>query len=108
MSAAAPLHTVRDNAEAHRFEIDVGNGVAIAEYILRPGRIVFTHTEVPPGHQGQGIGTALIRAGLAYARERGLKVTPICPFFAAYIRAHREEQDLLDPAWREKLGLSPA
>jgi len=97
--------TVRDNVEEHRFEIDLGDGVAIAQYMLRPGRVVFTHTEVPPGHQGQGIGTALIHAGLTYARERGLKVTPICPFFAAYLRAHPEEQDLLDPAWRAKLGL---
>jgi len=97
--------TVRDNVDEHRFEIDVGNGLAIAEYMLRPGRIAFIHTEVPPGHRSAGIGTALIHAGLAYARERGLKVTPICPFFAAYFRAHHEEQDLLDPAWREKLGL---
>jgi len=97
--------TVRDNVEEHRFEIDLGDGVAIAQYMLRPGRVVFTHTEVPPGRQGQGIGTALIHAGLTYARERGLKVTPICPFFAAYLRAHPEEQDLLDPAWRAKLGL---
>lgn len=99
---------VRDNPEEHRFEIDLGDGVAIAQYMLRPGRIVFTHTEVPPGHGGRGIGTALIHAGLGYARERGLKVTPICPFFAAYIRDHPEEQDLLDPAWRRKLGLDRA
>jgi predicted GNAT family acetyltransferase len=50
----------------------------------------------------------LIRAGLAYARKRRLKVVPICPFFANYIREHPEEQDLLDPAWRMKLGLSGA
>jgi hypothetical protein len=31
----------------------------------------------------------------------------MCPFFAAYIRNHPGEQDLLDPAWRIKLGLSP-
>lgn len=99
---------VRDNVEQHRLEVDVGGGVAIAQYMLRPGRIVFTHTEVPAAHRGHGIGTVLIRGGLAHARERGLKVTPICPFFAAYIREHPEEQDLLDPAWRQKLGLSPA
>jgi hypothetical protein len=33
-------------------------------------------------------------------------VIPICPFFAAYFRKHAEELDLLDPSWREKLGLS--
>jgi uncharacterized protein len=97
--------SVRDNIEKHRFEIELSNGVAIAEYLLRPGRIIFTHTEVPPEHEGQGIGTALVRAGLAFARERGLKVAPICPFFAEYLREHVEEQDLLDPAWAKRLGL---
>jgi predicted GNAT family acetyltransferase len=97
---------VRDNPEQHRFEIDLGDGsVAIAEYTLPEGKIVFTHTEVPTGHEGQGVGSALIRFALTSARERGLQVIPICPFFAAYMKKHAEEQDLLDPAWRNVLGL---
>jgi hypothetical protein len=32
-------------------------------------------------------------------------VIPICPFFAAYIKKHDEEQDLLDPSYRNVLGL---
>ncbi|WP_155264306.1 GNAT family N-acetyltransferase [Sphingomonas segetis] len=96
---------VRDNPDRHRFEIDLGDGsLAIAEYTLPRGIIMFTHTEVPAGHEGQGIGTALIRAGLAAARERELRVIPICPFFAAYIKRHAEEQDLLDPAWQRGIS----
>jgi predicted GNAT family acetyltransferase len=100
--ASSPAEwSVRDNPDQHRFEIDLGDGsLAVAEYTLPRGIIMFTHTEVPAGHEGKGIGTALIRAGLAAARERALKVIPICPFFAAYIKRHAEEQDLLDPAWR--------
>ena len=105
-AAAAPAEwTVRDNAERKRFEIDLGDAVAIAEYTLPEGIIMFTHTEVPPEHEGKGIGSALIRAGLKSARERGLKVIPICPFFAAYIQKHAEEQDLLDDVWRRRLGV---
>ncbi len=97
-------YAVRDNAEKHRFEIDLGHGsFAIAEYTLPAGKIMFTHTEVPPAHEGQGIGTVLIRAALKSARERGLKVIPICPFVAAYIKKHAEEQDLLDSAYRKIL-----
>ena len=97
---------VRDNADRHRFEIDLGGGsFAIAEYTLPAGKIMFTHTEVPPEHEGQGIGSALIRAGLAAARERGLKVIPVCPFFAAYMKKHAEVQDLLDDSWRKTLGV---
>jgi predicted GNAT family acetyltransferase len=106
MPDAEPSYSVRDNAEKHRLEIDLGDGsVAFAEYFLRPGRIIFTHTEVPPTHEGQGIGTRLIRYGLKSARGRGLKVVPICPFFTAYIKKHAEEQDLLETAWRRALEL---
>ena len=92
---------VRDNPERHRFEIELGNGeFAFAAYNLLPGAIRFTHTEVPESHGGRGLGTALIKAGLAAARERGLKVIPICPFFRAYLKKHAEEQDIVDPAHR--------
>jgi predicted GNAT family acetyltransferase len=104
MSDANMAYVVRDNAEKDRFEIDLGDGsFAIAEYRLRAGKIIFTHTEVPPAHEGRGIGSLLVRTALASARERGLKVIPICPFFAAYIKKHAEEQDLLDPAYRKIL-----
>ena len=96
---------VSDNEERGRFEIDLGDAVAIAEYTLPNGAIMFTHTEVPPEHEGKGVGSALIRAGLAAARERGLKVSPICPFFAAYMKKHEEVQDLLDDSWRRRFGL---
>jgi predicted GNAT family acetyltransferase len=106
MSNTASPYTVRDNAECHRFEIDLGDGsLAVAEYTLPEGKIMFTHTEVPPAHEGQGIGSALIRAALASARDRGLQVIPICPFFAGYFKRHAEEQDLLDPAYRKILGI---
>lgn len=97
---------IRDNPAQDRFEADLGDGTfAVAEYELFPDRIVFRHTGVPPQHEGRGIGSALIRFALKAARERGLKVIPICPFFAAYMRKHEEEQDLLTPSLREKLGL---
>jgi predicted GNAT family acetyltransferase len=106
MPETAPHYAIRDNVEKHRFEVDLGDGsFAIAEYKLLHGKIVFTHTEVPPTHEGQGIGTALVRFALRSARERGLQVIPICPFFAAYIKNHAEEQDLLDPGYRKALGL---
>ena len=98
--------TVRDNPDRRRFEIDLGDGqFAFAEYTRPEGKIIFTHTEVPPEHEGQGLGTRLIEASLAAARERGLKVMPICPFFAAYMQKHEEVQDLLEDSWRTRFGL---
>ncbi|WP_114229115.1 MULTISPECIES: GNAT family N-acetyltransferase [Sphingomonas] len=88
------------NPAHHRFELDLGDGeVGFAEYHLLTGdRILFPHTVVPEGHEGHGYGTKLVEAGLAYAREHGLKVVPQCPFFRAYMKRHPETRGLLDPA----------
>lgn len=96
---------VRNNEAEHQFEIDLGDSKAVAVYEREPGKIIFTHTKVPPAHEGKGIGSKLIRAGLQYARDHQLKVVPVCPFFAAYMKEHEEVQDLLSPGAREKLGL---
>ena len=102
MAPTPPI--VRDNSARHRFEIDLGDGeIAFAAYNLQPGAIRFYHTVVPESHGGQGLGTALIKTGLAAARERGLKVIPICPFFRAYLTKHPEEQDLVPPEHRHLL-----
>ena len=94
-----------DNPGKHRFEADLGDAVAIAEYNLLSHAIMFTHTEVPEEFEGRGIGTKLIEFALAAGRERGLQVIPICPFFAAYMREHEEVQDLLTPTYAKILGV---
>ena len=99
---------MRDNPDKHRFEADLGDAVAIAEYNLLSHAIMFTHTEVPEAYEGRGIGTKLIEFALASARERGLQVIPICPFFAAYMKDHAEVQDLLTPAYAKILGVAGA
>jgi predicted GNAT family acetyltransferase len=86
---------VRNNEAEHRYELEVDGQLAIAEYRLRPGRISFTHTEVPDALEGRGIGKRLVKAALDDARAQGLKVVPICPFVKHYIDTHPEEQDLL-------------
>ena len=91
---------VRDNPERHQFEIDLGDGqFAYAKYNLLPGAIRFYHTVVPESHGGKGLGTALVRAGLAAARQRNLRVIPVCPFVAAYLKKHPEAQDIVDIAY---------
>ena len=101
--------TVRDNPDRHRFEIELGDGsVAYAAYMLSPGKITFTHTEVPEEHEGHGLGTLLIQIALASARERRLAVVPLCPFFAAYMKKHSETWDLIDPTHRQVLGIRAA
>ena len=86
---------VRNNQAAHRYELEVEGQLALAAYRLRPGRITFTHTEVPDALEGRGIGSRLVKAALDDARAQGLKVVPACPFVKHYMDKHPETQDLL-------------
>ncbi|HKK74382.1 MAG TPA: GNAT family N-acetyltransferase [Saprospiraceae bacterium] len=88
---------VKHHPEAKRFEVSIEDYLAKAEYILTKQRIIFTHTEVPNDLEGNGIGAALAKTGLQYARDNKLEVMPLCPFFASYIRRHPEYKDLLAP-----------
>lgn len=86
---------VTDNAAAHRFELKVGDHVAMAFYKVSDGVITFTHTEVPQALSGQGVGTRLARGALEQVKARGLKVVPQCPFIATFIQKHPEFSTLL-------------
>lgn len=94
--------SIRDNPGASRIEAS-GGEAGYAEYRLTPTTITFTHTRVPEALRGHGIGTRLIAAGLALARERGLEVVPQCPFFRAYLRDNPQDQTLLGAEGRRVL-----
>lgn len=83
------LEIVNNEAEK-RFEVTVNGRLALLEYIPAGKNITYTHTEVPRELEGMGIGGKLARHALAFARDNGLKVIPICPFVTAYLRRHPE------------------
>lgn len=88
--------SVRNNEAENRFEIKVGDELAVSEYRRHGSTIIFTHTEVPPSMEGKGIGNLLAHAALDYARKEKLRVVPVCKFIAAFIERHPEYQDLVD------------
>ncbi len=82
---------VTNNTEKHRFEM----GEAFLDYRERPGSLRILHTDVPEAMAGGGIGGKLVKATLDYARERKLKVIPLCSFAVGWIKRHPEYSDLL-------------
>ena len=86
---------IHHNTQAERFEIRLGEHLAVLEYHLDGSNLFFTHTGVPPVLEGQGIGSRLARAGLEYAKEKAYRVIPLCSFIGAYIRRHPEYRDLV-------------
>jgi predicted GNAT family acetyltransferase len=57
--------------------------------------VVFTHTEVDPGHEGKGYGGRLARAALDDVRARDEQVIARCSFIKGWIDKHPDYQDLL-------------
>jgi len=87
---------VQDVPEGSRYEARVGDQlVGFVEYRALTGRITFIHTEVLPGSEGKGVGGRIARTVLDDARARGLRVRPLCPFIAAWIRRHPDYADLV-------------
>ena len=86
---------VENNESERRFQIGSGGEMAVLEYRLSGDEIALTHTEVAPELEGRGLAARLARAALEHARERGLKVVPLCSFVATYIRRHPEYEPLV-------------
>lgn len=81
--------TVTRNDEASRYEIFSGDILAgFAEYKLRPGEILFVHTEVDPAFQGKGLASVLAAGALADATASGNTIVPYCPYISKYLKTH--------------------
>lgn len=86
---------VRHNAAAKRYEAMVDGHLSVCEYELAGGKMIFTHTFVPPELRGRGVAEKLVRAALADVRAAGHKVEPQCSYVARFIDRHPEYQSLL-------------
>ena len=86
---------VVDAPARNRYEITrAGVVLGHAAYQRTDQLVVFTHTEVDPAMEGQGIGGQLVRGALDHVRTLGLAVLPICPFVQAWMARHPEYADL--------------
>jgi predicted GNAT family acetyltransferase len=86
---------VRHNPQEHRFEVDVGGELSVADYEQRGTDMIMTHTFVPPALRGQGIAEKMVRVALEFARTERLRVVPACSYVAAFIKRHPEFHPLL-------------
>ena len=86
---------VIDAPGRNRYEaVREGEVVGFAAYQKTDALIVFTHTEVDPSLEGQGVGGTLVQEALDHVRGLGLRVLPICPFVQAWMVRHPEYADL--------------
>ncbi|WP_407319495.1 GNAT family N-acetyltransferase [Isoptericola halotolerans] len=96
MNAPRPAVSVRDDSSRRVFLalLDDGTEAGGAYYRRRDGVVTFTHTEVTPDLEGQGVGSTLAAGALDQVRAAGERIVALCPFIEAYVDRHPEYQDL--------------
>jgi predicted GNAT family acetyltransferase len=85
--------TVEHDPGHSRFVVRLADGEA--ELFYQPFSedvLDLQHTEIPPSGRGHGVGDVLVRAALAYARERGMRVMATWPYVQLWLRRHPRER----------------
>ena len=90
-----PSLDITHNESAKRFETTIDGQTGYISYQNNEDKLVYDHTIVPEQLGGRGVGSALVKHALNYAREHNKKVVPQCSFVASYISKHPEYQDLV-------------
>jgi predicted GNAT family acetyltransferase len=83
--------------KSDRFTIAVdGKTVGSTFFAERANRRVLYHTEVADEFEGRGLATILVREALDATRADGLRIVPVCPLVAAFVRKHHDFDDTID------------
>ena len=85
----------KDNAAQSRYELVEDGLTAWADYRRDGQRLYIDHVESPVALRGAGTAGRLMQALVDDVRSRGLKVTPICGYAAAWLRRHPATHDLM-------------
>ncbi|MFF8506854.1 GNAT family N-acetyltransferase [Streptomyces sp. NPDC015492] len=101
-SATTPV--VRRVDPRHRYEILVDEQRAgLTAYRDREDRRVFFHTEIDEAYAGRGLASILVEQALTDVRASGMRIVPVCPYVAKFLKKHEEFADITDPVTPEVL-----
>ncbi len=87
------LEITRNPAE-NRFEVWIDGQLSKLDYIEDGNTIVMTHVGVHPEHRGGGVAGRITQVALEYAKQRNLRVIPMCSYVASYIRRNPQYIEL--------------
>ncbi|HWV74745.1 MAG TPA: GNAT family N-acetyltransferase [Pseudosphingobacterium sp.] len=89
MESTKVVFTGRAYGEIQLFSDEVKAGqmnIAITD-----GRLTVFHTEVHPEFEGRGFARLLLDRLISYAKEKDLKIIPLCPYVSVQFRRHPAE-----------------
>lgn len=58
-------------------------------------KFIIDHTEVNTDFSGQGVGKKMVMAAVEFAREKDLKIIPLCPFAKSVFEKVEDIRDVL-------------
>lgn len=58
-------------------------------------KIIIDHTQVDESYRGKDLGKKLVFKAAEFARNKRIKVVPLCPFANAIFKKNQELQDVL-------------
>lgn len=88
----------KDNGKNGVF-MAVEDGVQLGEMSYVWGgdnKIIIDHTNVAPQYKGQGIGKCMFNEAVSFARNKQIKIIPVCPFVVALFKRVPEAKDVLE------------
>ena len=88
---------LRSNDKNGAFYIEVdGKQEALMTFVFAgENKIIIDHTGVNPGNNGKGFGKKMVTKAVEFAREKGIKIIPLCPFAKSVFDKTPEFQDVL-------------
>lgn len=87
----------RENAHKGSFYFEENNTL-LAEMVYSfagPDKIIIDHTEVSDPLRGHGLGNDLVDACVAYARDKSIRIVPLCSFARSVFDKTPAYQDVL-------------
>ena len=86
---------INDNKGSFYIEVN-GNQEAMMTFVFAgEDKIIIDHTEVNPRNEGKGFGKKMVTKVVVFAREKGIKILPLCPFAKSVFDKTPEFRDVL-------------
>ena len=86
---------IYDNKGAFYIEIEGIQEAMMTFVYAGEDKIIIDHTEVNPGNEGKGFGKKMVTKAVEFAREKGIKILPLCPFVKSVFDKTPEFRDVL-------------